>query len=164
MTKSALNLVKTFSLGSAGEPIVLIFFLTAALSVSTFAAQSRKGAGGVYFEALGTGIYGSFNVEYMMNEQVCLRAGGGLGSLLMMVSFVDRGFEAGIGPVIVYRDDYFLMENFRGHRLTWGSFLGLRLTTRGGLLFRLGLTPYYHPNEGFQIWAGLSVGFTRPSR
>lgn len=131
MTKNILNLVKTFSLGSAGKPIVLIFFLTAALSVSAFAAQSRKGAGGVYFEALGTGIYGSFNVEYMINERVCLRAGGGLGSLLMMVSHVGPGvFEVGIGPVLVHGNDYFLMENFRGHRLTWGSFWGLRLTTR----------------------------------
>lgn len=135
----------------------------------------------LYFEGLGNGGLFSINYERMLTDGLSARVGFGSWPTVdfLALSEVGRGrittvpimlnvlrgsgrgrFELGAG-LLVGKKDSTAFQTVTGT-------IGLRYLAANGLLFRLGLTPFYglndestaFPDKGFYTTAGISLGFS----
>lgn len=170
--------------------IVVIFFMTVSnigVGQDSISKQIRiYKDNNIYVEFLGNSIlYGSINYERVFYHYRCAyimgRIGTGYGLLLgeswlsapilvnAIFTFRDFAFEIGGGVTLVrfgeqQQEDsknwtYVFMPNIAGCA-------GIRLTSKGGFLFRATFTPFYNititqfntPSNRFGAWLGISFG------
>ena len=169
--------------------LIAILFVTLIIlgSVSSMSCQEQPDApykhNAIYAELLGQGILYSINYDYLITNNLSLRAGFSSWSI-PAIFFIDgdlsftgypvmvnylTGSEnshleigAGIMPVklsITGHDVFFGADIFGDETIVMGTgTLAYRYQQRdGGLLFRIGLTPFFYSGKA-TLSGGLSLG------
>jgi hypothetical protein len=154
--------------------IFCIFFIT-----TTCSAQKLPAPNSIYLELLGNGIIYSINYDRMFNENV----GGRIGFTyfpavsaiftstkdifvipVMLNTFVGTGdskLELGAGFVYAQAtlSTIFSDQEEDASGMAGTITIGYRYQERtGGLLFRIGFTPFFKFNGEFMLYGGVSVG------
>jgi hypothetical protein len=167
--------------------VVILVVLALCAGVSSASGQELQGAGykhnAIYAELLGQGILYSINYDYLITENLSLRAGFSTWSIPAMffidgdLSFTgypvlvnylvgngDSRLEIGAGILpaklsLTGHDAFFGAELSGDTTIVMGTgSLVYRYQQRdGGLVFRVGLTPFYYSGRA-TLSGGLSLG------
>ena len=172
--KGVATLPKVRSLKVISLALILLLTSVPASAQSTKDGETHFARNAVYLEALGPGVFYSFNYERRLTEIMSLRGGftawnGLVGFPLMVNGLLGQDedyFEIGVGlvpgytPISLLPSRSFIIRG-TGNEVVYGTAtLGYRYQPHdGGLLFRISFTPIFERHNTFMSWGGISAGY-----